>query len=194
MTLTELIVATILVGIVMVGTVSVDYAIRRTRQSTSFSGINSLETSATLLHISRNIALAVGDQQNSGIFDLAGGGSDGFCIRQDILTTPGDYTDDEWKCYTRIAQRIHFCTKTAVQGPLACVGTDETVGFTVYDSGTGTDMFTYSITNNPATRDFYVDVTITSRTNPLAPSDPLKNPQYQVSTRIAPMGSSYSFQ
>jgi len=90
MTLTELLVSTALIGIVMLGVVSVEYASKRSQENMSRKSIVTTRTSAMLLHIVKNAALAVGDVIDVGIRIRTTGGINSryACFRQDIPQTP----------------------------------------------------------------------------------------------------------
>ncbi|MCK5178564.1 MAG: prepilin-type N-terminal cleavage/methylation domain-containing protein, partial [Candidatus Omnitrophica bacterium] len=61
-TLTELIVASILIGIVMIGVAAFSASIEQLHTSTNRSTILTMKTTATMNHITRAAYLAVGDE------------------------------------------------------------------------------------------------------------------------------------
>jgi prepilin-type N-terminal cleavage/methylation domain-containing protein len=212
MTLIELLVATTLVGIVMVGAVSVDFAIHSMRKTTADSSTVALQTSATMLDITNNLAQAVGDASDVGIrIDPATPATlkTWFCARQAVDNDPTDgdldndlslYTDDTWVCYWKpnlnTDANIYKCDRTAVQGPGTCqaVGGTTTIGTAACAAGCASFVFTYTLTNNPATRQFSIDVDLTNRAYPLQqvnPAQPMKNPEYRLSSHVSPKGHSY---
>lgn len=101
MTLTELLVASILIGIILVGAVSIDYAIRRSRNTISASILIATQISAAMKQITRDAVLAVGDITDPGIVFDATGDDTNICFRLDTPSTPGDYNDDTWTCYSQ---------------------------------------------------------------------------------------------
>jgi Tfp pilus assembly protein PilE len=191
LTLTELVIASILVGIVSIGIFSVDYALRGSRAAASDDSILAMKTWATMEHITKNAKLAVGDITNPGI--IAPSGNNYLCFRQDTATTPNDYTDDLWRCYSKFSNNIHTCTKTALSGPSACNSGDEAIGtYALEDScSVNCELFTYNFVQNSSLHKLYLDISITNRLNPATPSDPMDNPNYTLQTRIFPEGQSY---
>ena len=204
MTLMELLVATALVGIVMVGTLSVDSAVHRIRKTTSDSGTVALQTSATMLRITTDVAQAVGDAQNPGILDCRVNNvnypscqsiltNPTFCVRQDISDI-NVYTDDKWVCYwkplTTQDPQIYRCA--GLSNPGECNTSNEVVGTVACDNVTCSSAaaYVFSITANP----FSFNIDITNRSFPTQPYDinkPQQNPQYQLSSHISPAGHSY---
>lgn len=205
MTLMELLVATALVGIVLVSTLSVDYTIHSMRKTTGDSATVAMATSATMIELTSNIQKAVGDAQDLGIVLDSSVPPKWFCARQDTDNNPEDYTNDNWTCYWKPTgssdPNIYTCTKNVSLGqtPGACTTTDRIVG-TAACGGSwptvdcSTYLLTFSLTNSPSTNEFYFDIALTNRSNPTSlvdPNAPLKNPQYSLNSRIAPLGHSY---
>ena len=103
-TLTELIVATAIVGIVMLGVMSADYALRK-QHNTVFNRTDAvLRARGIMAHIMRNANNAYGSPSDPGIVkDLPGGT---FCIR--TKTTPSVVT---WVCYSKAGGNEVTCNK-----------------------------------------------------------------------------------
>lgn len=100
-TFVELLVSTILVGIVMLGVVSFSMTIKNLQESSNTFGNTSMELMAAVRLLSRDIMLAVGDESDRGIVTYQNGTKQNICFRLDknIPVTPGDYSDDTWNCY-----------------------------------------------------------------------------------------------
>ena len=192
LTLTELVIASILVGIVMVGIFSVDFALRGSRAAASDDSLLAMKTWATMEHISKNAKLAVGNIVNPGV--AAASGNNYLCFRQDTATTPDDYSDDIWRCYSRFSNNIHTCTKTAAAGASSCNSTDDVIGtYALKDScSADCELFTYNLVQDATLHKFYLDISLTNRLRPGTPSDPMDNPNYTLQTRIFPEGQSYN--
>ena len=180
MTLTELMVSTMLVGIVMLGAISANYAILKSRREATDSASLAMQTSAIILNITRNASNAVGDANNPGMV-MVTIGSD-FCFRQDIPVTPGDYADDTWKCYTRISEKIYMCERTSAEGSGLCIATDHVLG-TVFS-------FNPTITTNEATSEMLFSIEITCYVDPTAAYDLIRNPSFTLESEIVPAGHS----
>jgi prepilin-type N-terminal cleavage/methylation domain-containing protein len=176
-TLTELLIASVLIGIIMLGIVSVDYATRQSHQKTTATGQLAMSTGGMLLDIMKNSSLAVGDAataNNSGIYVSPGGNT--ACFRQDLLQTPSNYTDDSWICYTESANNLLKCTRTA-SGDCAA-GSSRILGRVI------TGGFQPQVVNDG--RDLYFQVSLTSRTNPLISAGP-DNPEYTLRSNRSPL-------
>jgi type II secretory pathway pseudopilin PulG len=209
MTLVELLVATALVGIVMLGTVSVDFAIHNIKKNNTDSATLAMQTSAAMIEMTSHIQKAVGDAQDLGIQIDTGTPKTWFCVREDTDNNPDDYTGDTWTCYYKPTgaanPNIYTCVKssdssghlvgngtcnTAVDrsiGTAACGGSWPTVDCTNY-------QLIYSLANDPATNQFYFDLSLKSRAYPTQLQDPnakMKNPEYSLSSHITPMGHSF---
>ena len=181
MTLTELLVSTALISIVMVGVVSVDYAIRNSQQKISKSALTAMRTSATMLDIMKNAALATGDITNPGVLQVA----QGVCIRQDV-SDPNVYTDDTWVCYTSnpSANDVRKCNRTS-SGP--CPMNSTLLG-TIISGGLS---ITLVQNNSPTAQSSYVDISITNRYDPALASDPLNNPEIKLTSWVYPVAHSF---
>lgn len=179
MTLTELLVASIIMMIVMVGVVSIDYAIRSSQKSASADALLPMRTSAMMLRISRDAALAVGDLSSPGV-DTASGG---LCFRQESGGDVNVYTDDIWVCYSMDGTTLRRCTKDIATGPGACAGSDPEVGQAV--SATGSFVF------DEALRALYIDLAVVNRQDPAAAAQVMSNPEYTLSSRVFPAGHGY---
>ena len=192
LTLTELVIASILVGIVTLGIFSVDFALRGSRAAASDDSLLAMKTWATMETITKNAKHAVGDISSPGI--AASSGNNYLCFRQDTATTPNDYTDDIWRCYSRFSNNIHTCSKTAAAGASACNSGDDIIGtYALQDScSANCELFTYNLVEDAALHKFYLDISLTNRLSPGTPSDPMDNPNYTLQTRIFPEGHSYN--
>ena len=100
-TLTELIVSTILIGIVMLGVVSFSMTIKNLQESSTQTGLQTMQVTAALRYLTRDIMLAVGEESNRGIITYQNGLNQSICLRHDLNNpvTIGDYSDDTWYCY-----------------------------------------------------------------------------------------------
>ena len=177
-TLTELIVASAVIGIIMVGVVSVDYAIKKSKQSISAQTILTMQTGGVMLDISKNIALATGDRNDIGVVD-----NPNVCARQDqnALQTPDDYTDDTWVCYDLSGTTLSKCNLGL---PGGCpIGTSEVVGNNV-TSIIVTPQFIAGLR-------FSVDIQVTCVYDPAEPINPITNPEYILTSCVSPPGHSF---
>lgn len=167
LTLAELLITTIIIGVVMVGMVSVDFAIRSNDQQQSRTSIATLRTSATLQEIVSTISQGFGDAASRcvQIGSITADSTNYICIYRDF-GTPADYSDDVWHCFTRHGTNLHKCTRTLADGKGSCVNTDPIIGTVTAD--------TFDAPDNPlivATYpDFYIQITIKNRFDPSRPN------------------------
>lgn len=215
-TLTELIVATIIIGIIMLGVSSVDYVIRKSKVTTSKSAQIATQAASMMNHITRSVSLAIGDKNNPGIEIWRGIGTDNItnlCIRQDVNGTPGNYCDDIWVRYGHGDSKNLFVTlattpdtlnpecpsQCSLEDPPAQGGTED-----AFPLGHIQDL-QYTFVNpdnceNPSDPcngggpdDLYLDVTLTTRWDTSQAADPnnINNPEYTLSSQIMPFGHSW---
>ncbi len=186
--LTELIVATVAVGVIMVGVVSVDQAMRQSHQGTSRNALVSMKTSAIMLHITKNVQLTNGYRTESGSIDgIRTNIANTLCVRKEDPSniTPGNYSDDVWACYTLNGTNMNFC-QSAAGGAAAACGAGTVLG-------TATS-FTVQLSNDsdPVTGQFYVEITVINRFDPAAGKNTFDNPEITLTSRISPPGLSSS--
>ena len=195
LTLTELLVAAILMGIVMVGLISVNYAIRRMENSTSEATILAMQTAAAMRHITRNGLLTVGHEADPGIrYDLTTPPSVSYLsFRQDVASTPADFTDDEWTIYTDAgeANRLYTCRQDASLGAVPdLTGPCNALQRTMLLNNVNT--FTYQLVRDPAVPSTYLEVSLQAQYDVSQPSNPLTNPVQELNVQINPPSHSWS--
>jgi len=101
LTLVELLLATALTGIIMLGIVGFSIAIKGFQESGSKAMILTMKINAAMSNIAKDAYFAVGDTTNSGVRTYQDGLAQSICFRQDRNNpvTPEVYTDDTWVCY-----------------------------------------------------------------------------------------------
>ena len=215
LTLTELLVTSMIVGMIMLGVVTADLAVRQAEQGSSRGALTSMRLSSMMTHITRNAYLAVGNSTNLGIIISAVQGVDlitdpsnnvnYICIRQDISNSPDDFSNDQWVCYTRITNagvtNLYTCTKPPPAVPSNCTNADTNLGQITSDS------FGNSITSAAALIDplrpkfviddtvgsqsMYFEITLRSLYDTSKAEDRLDNPRIQMTSRVSPDGHSF---
>ncbi len=190
MTLTELMVSVILVGLIMLGIASVDFATKQSQQTTTRSGLVAMQTGAMMLDIVKNVSMATGTFSNPGIRSSQVPTSHpcyapllDLCVRRDINSsgvnnnTPTDFSDDNWVCYRRVAinNSLYTCIRA---GFGECLATDRYLG--------GSTSINVTIPIDPSTQIFYVSIALRNRYIPGNALDPFNNPEYYVETRVYP--------
>jgi|GEM_PF-4341903 len=151
-TFTELIIATAVVGIIMIGVVSSDYAIRKQSDSAFNSNLSGLNAQGMLTHVLNSAQLATGMNIDKGILIGAAGVGDAgsFCVR--TVFSPAN-----WVCYTSSAGRLYTCTKAAIVAGVQCSAATTNLGAI---NGTVTPTFTLSNTAGSQQLIFTVTLTV----------------------------------
>jgi len=172
LTLAELIVATIIMGILMVGIASMDIGLRNMFEGTSKNTLTSSKVSLLVHHVSRTIATAIGDENNPGV---AFSGSN-IWIRTDSNITPSSYSDDDWYVYQFDSgnNNVKFCSTTDVY--IACQTTIQTLGRGCITT------FQPSIEDDSTTLDFNLTLKVSGRDDPSTAIDAFENPEYTVTS------------
>ena len=109
LTLTELIMASAVVGIVMMGVVSSDYAIRKHSDAAFNGAILSVNTQGILNHITNNAYQANGSTGNPGI--VIGTGGNGVSVNTFAIRI--NSVGPVWICYTLTGGHLYTCSRTA---------------------------------------------------------------------------------
>ena len=190
-TLAELITSTLILGIIMLGVASVDYALRQTHKGTSQNALIAMRTSAILLHITKNAELATGDRNNPGIVvqnpDPAT--TTNIWIRKENSSSPdpSSYATDIWVSYTYDTASHNLRSCTVPDNLTACTAAAETLG-------TIADLKAIVKTDDAVGaghQNYHLEITITNRSDPVGGPDTFNNPEYKLSAHINPSVSSY---
>jgi type II secretory pathway pseudopilin PulG len=116
MTLIELLVASILTGIIMIGIASFSFSIKSQQNAANRTSTLTAKVNSAINYIKRDASKAIGDAIAPGIWCHAGGGSPAngnacsrlgadqlfICFRIPDNNDPPtitDYSDDSWSCY-----------------------------------------------------------------------------------------------
>ncbi len=206
LSLTELVVSSILVSVVMLGVVSFTYAIKQIQDSTSRSAILSAQTATAMSYIRKDAESAVGDLGGTELLNDAnrtiGNGvreADGtICFRHDTLRTPYNYSDDTWDCYNLTGTdntdtKLYRCAnvpaaKVPYSGSCSGAGGSSTFLLNLTNRQTG-----YYKTNlDPLNSDSWESISFTLQTiyDPTKSSDPVTNPTYTLTATFNPISHS----
>ena len=117
-TLTELLVASILIGIVMIGVASFSVSIGQLQNSTNRATILTMRTTAAMNHLTRAAYLAVGDETNRGVVPGGVGKKESICFRHDTDVDPSSYTGDTWTCYFINNQKVLWLCDPGLTPPV----------------------------------------------------------------------------
>lgn len=125
-TLVELLIAATVVGVIMMGVVSADYALRKQTQGSFTSAQSGLNAQVIVTHIINNAFLATGSNADQGIripATAAAADKSSFCIRTDDPAAPAT----PWVCYSILGatEHVYTCAKAA---PTRCAAADTDLG------------------------------------------------------------------
>jgi putative endonuclease len=106
-TLMELLLAVTLMGFVMLIAANVEVATRTFYFRADRQGQLQVRLSAAMEHMVKNISLAHGQVNNSGINPIT---ANSIAVRLDLTHTPLDYSDDTWVNYRQVGNQIIYCS------------------------------------------------------------------------------------
>lgn len=183
LTLTELLVSTILMGIVMTGVAAFSLFVKQARDSTGSGTILAVQTATAMHYLVADANKAVGDSGDRGII-TSSASTGGICFRYDNNNPPtAIYADDIWSCYyVGSSYGLHKCGPTSPVPPtngsqcnsprIKLVELADRNYFKVVDDADG--------------RFQYVDIPLNTIADRGRPADTIANPTYQLFTRISP--------
>ena len=193
LTLTELLVASALIGIVMIGVASFSASIEKMHNSSNRSTLVAMKAASTMNRLTRDAYLTVGDETDRGVITGGAGKKESICFRHDTDLDPSSYTGDTWTCYFINPQKYVFlCNpnltppvdnwgdcKTGAGDPQELLLSDVADFFTVVDDvGVGPLQ--------------YIEFNLEAKLIRNQPVHPVKNPVHTISSRVSPPGHSAS--
>lgn len=209
LTLTELLVSSVLMGVVMVGIAGYSATLKRMFDTSDKQTILAMQAATVIGHIERNVVMSSGylktGEPNFSYVQFLGNPQDYWSFRTDPNNTPMQENDDTWAIIFRdVAGPDQYDLYACFQG----VGVGPGLGPNPDNGNTpcGANRIRLvtnrlqSITMNrvinasPSVLDMYVDVDMTISQNPtcVAPTvgcdDPFDDPAFRMTTRI-PMTS-----
>lgn len=195
MTLSELLVSTTLIGIVMIGVASFTLAVKDIQERTHKASILTMRLTSAMSRIRQDFDRAVGDPSDPGFAELFDNstGEQTFCIRFDV-NNPASYADDLWICYHIGASRLLSRFIDVDDSVVPCVWTDCV--------NQGTQDLSYAIGLSNATtladkpfsvvtsggRFDHIAVNLKIRFDSSQTAVPLENPEYTLTGEIRPPG------
>ena len=130
-TLAELMIAMVIVGIIMLGVVSSDYAIQRFYKDSSTGTVSGFNAIAMMNYISAVALKAQGTKVDPGIMvdssilDPAAPNGTGYTIGDRTFCIRTVQNPNSWQCFSAIGgvgtTALYYCTKLS---PAVCVNTD----------------------------------------------------------------------
>ncbi len=190
-TLSELVVASVIITVIMVGVVSVDYASRRIQKTAFLESQTSMKASAAMLMLTKNALSAVGDSSNYGIVYDDLGTDTGICFRHDTDLNPGDYSGDTWICFAHgTSNDLKYCDGLAAPSIL-CGGSglpDDTDILELAGPGF------FQIHKDEEGRLESIDFTLETVAYQGEAEDIYENPKTVITSSVSPVGAVYAQQ
>lgn len=186
LTLTELIVSTAIVGIVMLGVVGADYAVRYTEKSGRDVALTEMRMARMMRHVMSNAYLAIGTSANPGIVigSLGNNNSNYVCFRhddnEDMLISAGNV--DQWRCYSRRTNNFVFCTRNTAN---SCPGGATVIG-QVTDTMYADNPPSFIMDDDVNVQKIEFNFTLATRPDPAAADDPMTNPTRVLTSSVTP--------
>ncbi len=189
LTLTELLVSTILIGIVMLGVVGFSLSIKQFQDSASRTTTLRMRLASAMDLLVEDAKLAVGDTINPGIAVYQNSTDQSICFRHDV-NDPSSYADDIWICYYHgtTYSLYRYVGTSSANVPCSSASTCS-VGTTSIEhvidlvhEGDG-EFFQFL-------SDGSIEFTIKTSYEPSKLSHPIDNPEYSLTTRVMPLAHS----
>ncbi|MBZ0165740.1 MAG: hypothetical protein K8I00_02960 [Candidatus Omnitrophica bacterium] len=187
LTLTELLIAAVMVSIVMAGLAVFSTSMKQMMNTSQTTRYTDMKLAAVMKAIRKDAELAIGDPTDPGIIAVSASPKNGICFRQDTMQTPSDYTDDVWACWYHHSSSPGM--RRCYNVPRVNVPTDSNAKC---DSAASTrDYFEldnaefYTVTNNPQGQFQSVTIHLTAHDTRIA-ADALENPSKSIIARISP--------
>jgi len=194
LTLTELLVASTLMGIVMIGVASYSLNTKQLHSSGGMANILAIRMTAIMKMIEEDAIMAIGDttaysgSSGSGIRTRPPGGGSRrkICFRHDVNKTPDRYNDDEWMCYCirRTGPPILRQWPDGQPNGNSCPDNNDTRQLITLN-----DRDFFNVVPNHDSPE-YVDITLDACYDPTVACHPIDNPQKIITTRVVPASHS----
>jgi len=188
LTLTELLVSSSIVIIILLGVLSVDVALRQTQQGVANNAFLVARTSMIMLRLTKDINDATGNTRDPGItHNIDGLPAAYLWIRKEHQNplTPGDTSDDSWICYDFDGTTLKVCNVAANGQTCSDPAAANEIGL-----GTLVSFNAQLIEEETlGEKNFYVDVLIVNATDPAAYNEEepsTTNPVYKLHSQIHP--------
>lgn len=197
-TLTELLVAGILIGIVMLGVISVSFAIKKMQETTNKAALLAMRATAIVTHMTKNVAMAVGYKDDPGIVVSESSSQQWVSIRQESGDDVSRFDDDDWFIYyTDLGNhRLYFCTQTNLEGPEP----ETWAGGKCDPDNSKTKTISqdlvaahFELLSDADNFEFFLRVFLETRydPDPAVAEDPIDNPGFRIDSQMSPVGHSW---
>ena len=186
-TLTELVVASALIGIVMIGVVSMNFAIKQFQSSTSGSTLIAMRTSIAMSRLRSDAFLSINDD-NATVGVIETGAT--YCFKQADNDIDDVTSTEDWACWeTTGAGDLIRCAQQTTS-VASCPGGSQTF------SNSSPIFSTITIVTNADAQLEHIDIELRGRfllgsADPaIDPTVDINNPAYTLTSQVNPPGHS----
>lgn len=188
LTLTELLIAAVMVSIVMGGVAVFSTSMKQMANTSQTTRYTDMKLAAVMKSLRKDAELAIGDPTNPGIVAVSTSPRNGICFRHDTQLTPSDYADDVWACWYHHSSSPGM--RRCYNVPAANIPTDTNAKC---DTAASTRNYFeldnpefYTVTNTAEGQFQSVTIHLTAHDTRLA-ADSLENPNKSIIARISPL-------
>jgi hypothetical protein len=199
LTLTELMVASILMGIVMVGVAGFGVAIKRMQDTVDKQAIVNYHAATAMAFFERHISQAYGSAADPAnpvyLFNTVVAPRNYWSFRADPSRTPTNTADDNWMIFwsdQANPDTLYYCTKPydPANGDATNFGVGQGCSpanrqIVLNENMIGNPTITFAPNNAPSILSQVVVAGITVRYSAAAASEPVDNPEVSMSSSIA---------
>ena len=197
LTLTELIVSSILIAIIMLGITSFSITTKQIQESTYKATILSTKAAALMNMLKKDAVAAIGDKRDSGVRTHQGADGHSICFRHDVASSPSTYSDDIWVCYyqdTNFTIMRCYGTSSANVPPSSSAQCESGATQIMKDLVTLSSLGLFNVPggcgacNAPGDVNnmTYVEFSIAQRYDNTKAYHPITNPQYTLKAQVNP--------
>lgn len=206
MTLTELVVAVVLIGIVMLGVLTFSLAIRQFQSSADKTVMIKLQAISALTALVKDASSAIGDPKRPGIEIYQNGTTQSICFRHNnpnpLVNKLDSYDDDVWVCYWHgNDMEIFRCDNLANPPPSQsnpfddfssdCNNSGEFIVALPRAGGGNGEFFNVIPDGVSIPRNIdRIELFVSAIYDPVRIEHPIENPRYTTSISVNPIGHS----
>lgn len=187
LTLTELIISTAIVGIVMLGVVGSDYAVRYTEKTGRDVALTEMRMARMMRHVMQNAYLAIGTSADPGIVmgNIGNNNNNYVCFRHDDDNDMRVSGADEWRCYTKNnSDEFEYCIRNSAS---FCRNNNnpEVIG-EVVDTMYVDNPPSFTMDDTVGVQKIEFNFTLVTRPDIDADDDPMTNPTRVLTSSVTP--------
>lgn len=187
LSLTELLIASVIIGVIMTGVAVFTISVRQLQASNQTTMYTNIKVTALMKAMKTDAELAIGDPTDSGIRTNTAGSTRSICFRHDVSNTPDIYANDIWVCWYHHASSpgLRRCFNVPVGNvpPTTAAMCDSAVSEQDYFELTNINFF--NLVMDGSGRLKYLTLSLTAHDTNTA-YDALKNPDITMMTNVSP--------